>query len=425
MPHQSLRDEEQRESLWETARAAGLGRRRVLALLAAGGAVAVLSACASKLTPTPVPTATPLPTATPVPTPAAAPRPITKPIPAQFFTQLGSNAEMNFAVMADRAYATPNSFFFVRNHSFSPFIDLKEWRLRIEGDGVARPLELTYDELLKLPSRTVTRFVECAGNGRSFYDTLLKKPAQGGQWHLGAYGVAEWTGVPLAALLDRAGLKATAVDVMPTGLDSLRIERPMSVAKAKEEDTIVAYLMNGEILPLDHGFPARMIAPAWVGIANIKWLGKMTVSEAPIFVEKNTTSYVFIGSDYQAQPPAKGPVLSTQVMKSACALPWPATLSAGQQKVVGYAWSPFGKIARVEVSLDGGVSYQEARLVGPNIERSGSRWEFSFNAAPGDMTITPRATDDKGNVQHNVSQQKWNEQGYLFGAVVPHPVKVV
>lgn len=328
--------------------------------------------------------------------------------------------------MANRTYTMPNSFFFVRSHTptSSPPIDVKTWKLSIEGEGVSKPFQITYDELLALPARTVTRYVECAGNGRSFFASLMNRPAEGGQWRLGAYGIAEWTGVPLAALLERAGIKSTAIDVMPTGADTTRIERPMPVARAMEDDTIVAYLMNGEILPVDHGFPARVIVPGWVGIASIKWVEKITVSEKPLFVDKNTNAYVLIGPDYPPQPPAKGVIMSTNIMKSACCLPWPATLKAGAQKVVGYAWSPAGKIARVEVSTDGGKTYRDAVLTGPNFERAGSRWEFSFEAKPGDMTITPRATDDKGNVQYDVSRQKWNQLGYSFGAVVPHPVKI-
>lgn len=328
--------------------------------------------------------------------------------------------------MANRGYTTPDSFFFVRSHTSSPFIDVKTWSLKIEGDGVSNPMILTYDDLLKLPSTTMTRYLECAGNGRSFFDTLLKKPAQGGQWHLGAYGIADWTGVKLSEILTRAGIKSSAVDVMPVGLDSTAVERPMPVAKAMEDDTMVAYFMNGDILPVDSGFPARVLVPGWVGVNSVKWVGKITVSQTHILTEKNTTNYVLIGPDYT--PPASptlGPAVTTQVIKSACALPWPATLSAGQQKITGYAWSPAGKIAKVDISIDGGKTFQAATLTGPNIERAGSRWEFSFTATPGDMTITPRATDDKGNSQYEVSQQKWNQLGYLFGAMVPHPVKVV
>lgn len=406
------------DALARRAEQAGVSRRKFLLVLASGGAAAALAACTPRVTTPAEPVVTP-----PAPTPPS--RTILKPLPEQYFIGLGTNAEMRFEVMARQRYATPNSFFYVRSHSSTPEIDVKTWRLRIEGDGVGKPLELGYDDLLSMPSRTVTRFVECAGNGRSFYDALLKKPAQGGQWRLGAYGIADWTGVPLSAILERAGVKQTAVDVMPTGLDSLSVERPMPIARAMSDDVIVAYMMNGDILPPDHGFPARVIVPGWVGINSIKWVGKITVSEKPILVEKNTTSYVLIGPDYAPQPPAKGPVLTDMVVKSACALPWPATLKAGAQKVTGYAWSPFGKIAAVDVSTDGGKTFQPATLTGSNIEAAGTRWEFSFAAQPGDMTLTPRATDDRGNSQHDITQQRWNELGYVFGAVVPHPAKVV
>ena len=199
----------------------------------------------------------------------------------------------------------------------------------------------------------------------------------------------------------------------------------MPMAKAMEEDSLLVYLMNGEILPADHGFPVRAFLPGWVGSASIKWVNRIVVSTKPINVTMNTTSYVLIGPDYQPQPPAKGAAMTTQILKSACCLPWPATLTAGHQKITGYAWSPFGKIKTVNVSLDGGRNFQMATLGETNIERAGVRWEFSFDARPGDLTITPCATDDKGNTQYDISQQKWNQLGYLFGAMVPHPVKVV
>ncbi len=444
----SVMTEQQVESLWETVRQAGMSRREFLALLASGGAAAVLAACAPAATPTAAPTlaptaapteaattaptaaATQAPTAapagptpgTPAPAPAVAPQ--VKPVPAQFFIQHGTNAEMRFELMANKEYATPNSYFFVRNHTPTPVIDVKTWKLSVEGNGVERPFEITYDELLQMPSHTVTRYVECAGNGRSFFESLLNQAAQGSQWKLGAYGIAEWTGVKLSDLLNRAGVKSTAVEVMPTGLDAQKIERPMPLEKAMQEDTLLAYMMNGEILGHDHGFPARVVTPGYVGIANIKWVGKITVSEQPLFVDKNTNSYVLIGPDYQPQPPAKGPILYDNSMKSAIALPWPAELKAGSQSIFGYAWSPFGTITGVELSLDGGQTYQPATLVGPNIERAGTRWEFTFDATPNVTTITPRATDDKGNKQTDIAQQKWNEQGYTWAAVIPHPVQV-
>ena len=420
--------DEQVEALWHKADAAGMSRRKFLLILGASGAAAVLAACTPRVTTTtPSPSPTTTTTAPPTTTTPPPARLVDEPTPAQFFDPIGgANYEMHMDLMASRTYAMPNSFFFTRSHTSSTvFIDPATWKLSIQGDGVASPFDLTYDELLKMPATTVTRYVECAGNGRSFYKTLLNNPAQGGQWHLGAYGIAEWTGVKLSDLLSRAGIKSTAVDVMPIGLDSTKVERPVSVAKAMESDTLVAYMMNGDLLPIDHGFPARVLTPGWVGVNNIKWVSTIRVSTTPIQTEKNTTTYVLIGPDYQPNPPALGPPVTNQVLKSACCLPWPnAALKAGSQTVVGYAWSPFGKIAKVDVSLDGGTTFQSAALSGPNIERAGARWQITFDATPAMSSITPRATDDQGNVQPPVSQQKWNQQGYIFGAMVPHPVTV-
>jgi sulfane dehydrogenase subunit SoxC len=410
--------EQRKEALWEKVQEFGMPRRKFLFLLAAGGATAVLAACAPGTTTT---TST-SPTTTSSPAPE---RLVDEPTPARFFTHIGGgNYEMRFEDMLGQTYLTPNSLFYVRNHTSAAIIDVASWKLSIEGDGIANPFTLTYDDLFQMTSKKVTRFLECAGNGRSFFGSLLNNEAQGGQWKLGAYGIAEWVGVPMSEILSRANIKSTAVDVMPVGLDSTQVARPMPVARAMEDDTILAYMMNGDILPIDHGFPVRAIVPGWVGVANIKWVGKIIVSTTPLFTDKNTTSYVLVGPDYQAQGDALGPAVTTQVMKSALCLPWPATLKSGQQKVVGYAWSPDGKIDRVDVSLDGGKTFKPAALVGPNIERAGSRWEFSFIANPGSITITPRATDEKGNVQYPASQQKWNQMGYLFGAMVPHPVTV-
>ncbi len=436
--HNSM-SEDQVTSLWNKARQLGISRRKFLALLASGGAAAVLAALGQDVSLASPPAAgpsgaqtgaptqaqvTPTP-GTPAQAPAAPTRLTDQPTPKQFFRSVGgANDEMLFENMANREYAMPNSFFFIRDHTTVAFVDINNWKLSIEGDGVDKPFTLTYDELLKMPQTTVTRYVECAGNGRSFYDTLLKKPAQGGQWHLGAYGIAEWTGVKLSDLLNQAGVKSNAVEVMGTGLDSTHVARPMPIAKAMEPDTLLAYMMNGDILPTDHGFPARLIVPGYVGVNNIKWVGTITVSTKHLETEWNTKLYVLVGPDYQPQPPALGPAVNEQVMKSAIALPWPATLKAGSQKIVGYAWSPKGKIAKVDVSTDGGKTFQPATLVGPNIERAGTRWELTFNATPDMTTITPRATDETGAVQYDVSQQKWNQQGYIFGAMVPHPVKV-
>jgi sulfane dehydrogenase subunit SoxC len=382
-----------------------LSRRGFLGTLTgAGGATLILISRAHSQSPAPA-------------------RPHVKPTASELFISHGLNQEMRWEQMYGRGYLTPTSMFFIRNHDATPNIDVKTWRLKVEGSGVERSLELTYDDLLRVPSRSVICYVECAGNGRGFFKEVQGKPAKGTQWRLGAYGVAEWTGVPLAEILGRAGLKRTAVDVMPTGLDARKIERPMPVAKALEEDTLLAYAMNGDILPPDHGFPVRAVVPGWVGIANIKWVGRILVSEEPLYVEKNTSDYVLIGPDFPERPPAKGPILSLQTMKSAIALPWPATLTAGTNLIRGYAWSPYGRIAQVEYSLDGGSNWANAMLREPNTPRAGVKWEMAWEARPGEYTIMTRATDDKGHTQPLTVP--WNELGYEFWGVVRHPVKVV
>jgi DMSO/TMAO reductase YedYZ molybdopterin-dependent catalytic subunit len=394
------------EYIWRRARELGISRRRFFQILTAGGAAAALSgrsgakAWAGQ----------------------AAPAPVVKPTPKELFIDFGSNKEMRWENMYERGYLVPNELFFVRNHTRTPALDPKKWRLKIEGSGVQKPMELTYDELLSLPSVSVMRYVECAGNGRSFFAAVYGKKADGTQWKLGAIGVAEWTGVPLAEVLNRAGVKKSARDVMPEGLDDLKVRRPLPAAKALEEDTLLVYAMNGQPLPPDHGFPVRALVPGWIGVANIKWVGRLEVSEKPLFSAWNTDTYVLIGPDYKAEPPSKGPILSTQDLKSALELPWDGEVSIARRLVRGRSWSPFGKIAKVEYSLDQGKSWQAARLRETNIAAAWARWDFEWEPKPGKHTIRVRATDEKGNVQPD--KVPFNQQGYLFNAIVDHPITV-
>jgi sulfane dehydrogenase subunit SoxC len=355
----------------------------------------------------------------------AAPAPVqaqglhVKPLPPDTFIDHGLNKETRLETL--RGYLTPASQFFVRNHAPTPVIDAKTWRLRIEGNAVERPLELGFDDLLRLPSRSVVCYVECAGNGRGFFGEFMGKPASGTQWRLGGIGVAEWTGVPFATLLELARVKPGTprdpLNVLVESLDSVKVNRPMSLAKALEEDTLLAYAMNGELLPADHGGPARAIVPGWVGINNVKWVGRVEVRDRAIDVPTTTATYVLEGPEHTGKTP-----LRLQTIKSAVALPWNGALAAGPQLVRGFAWSPAGRIARVEVSLDRGATWALATLREPNIPRAWVRWDWSWTAAPGSHTITTRATDDRGNTQP--ARMPWNAQGYGYNVPVPHPVKV-
>jgi sulfane dehydrogenase subunit SoxC len=389
----------------EGAKAAGLSRRRFLQVVAAASGTALAGGIGR-----------------PAAVAQTAGDLVVKPTPPELFYDLGANKEMRWENLYSRGYVVPNEMFFVRNHSRTARIELASWTLRVEGTGVSTPRDFTYDDILALPSVSVIRFVECAGNGRSFFDVRYGKKAQGGQWKLGAVGVAEWTGVPLREVLDRAGLKRTAKDVMPEGLDELRVRRPMPIAKALADDTLLVYAMNGQTLPPDHGFPVRVLTPGWVGVANVKWVGRIEVSEQPLWSAWNTESYVLIGPGYKPAPPAQGPVLSFQTVKSAFELPWDGKLAAGPRLLRGRSWSGHGKIKQVEVSLNGGATWQPARLREPNIPQAWVRWDLDWSPQPGSYGLVARATDERGNVQPAATP--WNDQGYLYGGIVVHPITV-
>ena len=389
----------------ERAERVRLDRRSLLRWTALAGGVAATSRLAGPHT------------AYAAPAPPAAGTTIVKPVPTDLFTIRGTNAEMRWEAMRGQGYLTPVDRFFVRNHTSTPRIDLATWRLRVHGSGVRRELSLRYADLLRLPQVTLTRAIECAGNGRSLFGSQQGQPAAGTSWGLGAIGVATWTGVRLADVLDRAGLTRAALDVMPVGLDDLAVRRPIPVEKALAHDTLLVLGMNGRPLPPDHGHPVRLLVPGWIGVANVKWVGEIEVSETPLLSQWNTTSYRFFGPDYPETP-----LVTTQVVKSALELPFPATLGRGPQVLSGRSWSGEGRIARVEVSVDDGA-WRPAHLGLRNDPQAWRRWSFLWNARPGEHRIRVRARDDRGNVQPDTVP--FNEQGYLFGAVAQHPVTVL
>ncbi len=343
--------------------------------------------------------------------------PIIKPVPSNLFYLHGTNAETRFEAFKGTGYSTSNDLFFVRNHSSTPRIDASTWRLRIEGDGVRTPIELTYDELRALPSRTETKAIECAGNFRSQYEVLHGTKASGTPWRTGAIGVAEWKGVSLWRVLQRAGLEKAAVDFMPWGLDSKQVRRPLPIALGLEDDTLLVYEMNGKPLPPDHGYPVRLLTPGWVGVCNVKWVGKIEVSKSPLYSDWNTKTYVLIGPDYPTKP-----VVTAQNVKAAFELPWSGTLQARRHTLTGRAWSGLGKIARVDVSFDGGKAWLPANLDKRNIPKAWVQFSIPWVARPGSHHLMARATDSHGNTQP--MSIPFNEQGYLFGAVAKHPITV-
>ena len=405
------------EWLWVFASARGMYRRQFLRLMVAGGATAVLAACVgtepSEMSPQPAPAQTP----------GSPPAPPWFKDPAPFIRR---DRSLEARLENMEGLITPNRFFFVRNNSNSLGLDASDWRLSVEGDAVAEPMELTYDEIKSLPSRTLVSYLECAGNHRAMFELLQGRKTSGTQWMTGAVGNGEWTGAALRDVLMLAGIHASAAGVLLVGLDTESPEAGfryvLPIEKAMHPDTLVAYELNGEPLPRDHGFPLRALVPGWVGSANIKWLGGIVASSERMWTRNNTTSYVLIGDEYPPEGEALGRPATRQVIKSALALPWPAVLPAGQHRIHGYAHSPAGPISRVEWSPDSGRTWSEAEVSDRQPDYSWARFELAWDADRGRHEIMTRATDVAGNTQPD--QAPFNEKGYLFNQPAPHPIRV-
>lgn len=340
------------------------------------------------------------------------------------FTVHGTDVETRWG--SDVPPVTPNHRFFVRNHTQPPVVDAGRWRLLLTGDGLDGDATLSLADLRDLSPVTEELALECTGNGRHYFARQQGTPRPGTQWENGAIGVARWTGVPLARVLRRGGLRSDAVSVMAVGLDDPyvedgvdhgRVRRPLPIAKALD-DVLVCWGMNGEPLPPDHGFPVRLVVPGWVGIASIKWLGELRVTRRPEPSPWNTRWYRMHGEGWHGEDA----VLGRMPVKSLVDTLEP--VAAGQPVVLrGRAWSGEAAIARVELSVDGGASWLPARLVGGNRPSCWTGWEADVTFdAPGEQCLVTRAVDTDGRTQPEVSPD--NDQGYLFSAAIRQSLTV-
>ncbi|WP_327352376.1 sulfite oxidase [Streptomyces sp. NBC_01304] len=412
-----------RQFLAGDARADGVDRRVLLKLLAAAGGAAAFGAAG----------AAPASASASASATVAAAAGIVKPLPPELFTVRGTNAESKVASWQGKGFHTPVDRFFVRNHTSTPVLDADSWSLKVWGSGLrgGRAAEFGLDDLRRLPAVTTDALVECAGNGRSYFTSQQGESVTGTTWGLGAIGSARWRGVRLGDVLKRAGIARDAVDVQPRGLDADyvtadganlgRVRRPLPVAKALG-DVLLAYEMNGEPLPHDHGHPVRVLVPSWVGIASIKWVGDIEVSDVPLYSPWNTDFYRLFGAAY---PPGGTEPLTRQPVRSTFELAAGAEFAAGEtHTLTGRSWSGKGGIASVEVSTDGGATWTRARLRDPARAHNWVRWSARWRPVRGGETeLLARATDTRGNRQPERTVH--NTQGYLFDAVVRHPVTVV
>lgn len=322
-------------------------------------------------------------------------------------------------------YITPVERFFVRSHHFVPTVNAPAWKVKVEGH-VGTPLDLSMDDLKKLPRVELVSVLECAGNGRGLYEPSMP----GLQWTYGGVGNGRWAGVRLADVLKQAGAKPGSIEVMFDGADvgvgtQPEFQRGIPYTKAINSNTLLAYEMNGEPLTKDHGFPLRLVVPGWAGDCWVKWITRIEVRD------KEFDGF-FMKSAYRhpGKPVAPGTPVDPAQMKPVTTLQIKSVIAShtdrqeipiSAQKLRGAAWSNESPVAVVEVSVDGGRTWRQSRL-GKEADRFGWRqWEYDWTPAqPAYYTVMVRARNTASEAQPMV--QEWNPSGYGYNVV--HSVRL-
>jgi DMSO/TMAO reductase YedYZ molybdopterin-dependent catalytic subunit len=337
------------------------------------------------------------------------------------------NLEMPFEKLD--GFITPTPAFYVRTHFPIPKIDKADWRLRIEGE-INKPIELDFNELTAMPSRTIPVTLECAGNNRNH----LVDKVKGVQWGLGAVGNAEWTGVPLGEVLDRAGVRSSAHEVILEGADqgeledpkaprgNVRFARSVPLSKAKE-DVLLVHKMNGIELPPEHGFPVRAIVPGWFAVASIKWLQRIVVTDRPFNGYYQTIDYGYW--KHNGENAELAPLQEMQVKAEISRPMGGDTVPANSAvRVHGAAWSGEAEIAKVEVSVDGGKTWTMAELDPKSVPSAWRLWNYQWQtpAKSGSHTLIARATDSAGRTQP--FDRDLDRGTYMINHLLPIEVEV-
>jgi DMSO/TMAO reductase YedYZ molybdopterin-dependent catalytic subunit len=322
-----------------------------------------------------------------------------------------------------RSWITDNEVFFKRNQGQFPetAINLAEWTLAIDG-LVENELSLSFEDLRRLPRVEVADTLECSGNGRS----LLRDKASGNPWTIGGVGNAVWGGIWLKELLDKAGVQADARHVSFEGFEQalgsagVKFIRSIPLEKAVSS-TLLAYEMNGQPLPLKHGYPLRALALGWTGANCVKWLERITVLKQPyegFFMDRVYRTF------QKGEDPKSGQVVTTIDVKAIIVEPaGDQILPAGIVPVRGAAYAGEAGIETVEVSVDQGASWHPADLIGPKQPYAWRHWEYLWDVrSGGDYSIMARATDTNGRRQPDTAN--WNALGYGNNGVREHAVTV-
>src|SRR5215213_6672402 len=325
---------------------------------------------------------------------------------------------------------TPIGMHFHLIHFDIPSIDLNTYELIIEG-RVRHPLRLTLDDIKARPAVTMPVMMECAGIGRAH---LSPRPLSA-PWHDEAIGCAQWTGTPLRPIIEEVGLLDDAVEILFSGHDrgidhdvEHDYERSLPLEEAMREEVILAYEMNGQPLPPQHGAPLRLIVPEWYGMASVKWLKRIKAIGEPFDGFQQGNKYRYKQSEDEKGTPVtrqrpraimRPPGIPSQLGRS-------RYVKAGPVSIEGRAWSGFGLVERVEFSSNGGRTWDDA-VLGEPVGRYGWRaWSYEWDAwEPGEYELCTRATDAAGNTQPLDASEVWNVGTYGINTVQRVPVFVL
>jgi DMSO/TMAO reductase YedYZ molybdopterin-dependent catalytic subunit len=331
------------------------------------------------------------------------------------------NAETPIQALTD-GEVTSTAHFYVRNHFSIPDLNPADWRLAVSGCAQHR-LRLNLDDLYKMRSHTQVVTLECAGNNR----VAFEPQAPGHQWRLGAVSTAEWTGVPLADVLDRAELTSRAREVLFCGADRghvdgraepIPFERSLSLDDIEASGALLAYQMNGAPLPPQHGYPLRLVVPGWYGVASVKWLTTIKVLDHDFDGHFQAELYRYVW--HRDGHTVTEPVRQLRVRAVITEPSYGQTLPCGDVSIRGLAWSGIAPISDVRVRV-GRRPWQRAHLLGQPQRHGWRRWELPTRVdEPGTTTVQARATDRAGRAQPD--QPEWNLFGY--GANSVHMVSI-
>jgi sulfane dehydrogenase subunit SoxC len=321
---------------------------------------------------------------------------------------------------------TPAGLHYLLIHYDIPAIDPTTFELVIDG-VVGSPLSLDLDAIRSRPKVTAVVTLECAGNGRA---RLLPRPVSQ-PWLTEAVGTARWSGTPLSGLLQEAGIAEAAVDVVFTGADhgierglEQDYQRALPVTEALREDVLLAYEMNGAPLPPQHGAPLRLVVPGWYGMAHVKWLRRITLVAEP-----------FDGFQMRAyrlrDTPDEPGVPVTRTEPRALLVPpgFPDFMSrrrvvrSGPVRIEGRAWSGWAPVSKVEVSIDGGDTWEPADLERAQASHGWARWTWTWQSELGSYVLACRATDASGRTQP--LGQRWSRGGFANNTIQRVPVTVI